>query len=325
MHRRHFITAALAAGADLGLRQARAAGYPDKSRTIRLIVPFAAGGGVDVLARLYAEALKEKHGLSMVVENRGGGSGTIGGQVVHQATPDGYTLLFSASTHTTARLVMKDAPYDPLTGFAPIARVGEAPMLLIMAPDRPQKTIAEVVAAAKKDPSQWVFAASSLGSMGYLATVAFIQNAGVNLTITSYRGTAPAMTDVAGSHVQLMIDPLLVLLPQARAGQVKGLATTTAKRSALAPEIPTAAESGMTGLEFASWYGFWGPKELPLEIVGWLNTAVNEATGELTKAGRFAQLGQDPVTGSPADFASYIAADFKRSETLLKAAKFEPM
>jgi tripartite-type tricarboxylate transporter receptor subunit TctC len=325
LHRRQFIATAIAAGAGLTTRTARAADYPDKSRTIRLIVPFAAGGGVDVLARLYAEALKEKHGLTIVVENRGGGNGSIGGQVVRQAAPDGYTLLFSASTHTMARLVMRDVPYDPVTDFMPIARVGEAPMLLIMAADRPQKTITEVVAAAKKDPGQWVFAASSIGSMGYLATVAFNQNAALNLAITAYRGTAPALTDVAGGHVQLMIDPLLVLLPQARSGQVKGLAITTAKRSALAPDIPTAAESGMSGLEFASWYGFWGPKELPVDTVTWLNTAVNDATADLAKSGRFAKLGQEPVTGTPAEFASYIAADFKRNAALLKAANFQPM
>jgi tripartite-type tricarboxylate transporter receptor subunit TctC len=325
MHRRRFIASALAAGAGLATRNARAAGYPEPGRTIRLVVPFAAGGGVDVLARLYAEALKEKHGLTVIVENRGGASGTIGGELVHKAAPDGYTLLFSASTHATARLVMREVPYDPLTDFVPVARVGEAPMLLIMTKDRPQASIAEVVAAAKKDPGQWVFAASSLGSMGYLATVAFNQNAGLNLTITSYRGTAPALTDVAGGHVQLMIDPLLVLLPQARSGQVKGLAITTAKRSPLAPDIPTAAESGMKGLEFASWYGFWAPKGVPDEVVSWLNTAVNAATAEIDKAGRFAKLGMAPVAGAPEDFARYIAEDFKRSEALLKAADFKPM
>ena len=325
MHRRRFIASALAAGAGLATRTARAAGYPDPSRTIKLVVPFAAGGGVDVLARLYAEAFKEKHGLTVIVENRGGASGTIGGEVVHKAAPDGYTLLFSASTHTTARLVMREVPYDPLTDFVPVALVGEAPMLVIMSRDRPQTSIAEVVAAAKKDPGQWVFGASSLGSMGYLATVAFNQNAGLNLTITSYRGTAPALTDVAGGHVQLMIDPLLVLLPQARSGQVKGLATTTAKRSPLAPDIPTAAESGMTGLEFASWYGFWAPKGVPAEVVSWLNKAANEATVEIDKAGRFAKLGMEPASGTPDDFARYIADDFKRSEALLKAADFKPM
>jgi tripartite-type tricarboxylate transporter receptor subunit TctC len=325
MDRRHFIAGGLAAGAGLTGRAAYAAGYPDKNRTIRLIVPFAAGGGVDVLARLYADAIKRKHGLTIVVENRGGASGTIGGQVVRQSAGDGYTLLFSASTHTTARLVMREVPYDPLVDFTPIARVGEAPMLLIMTKDRPQKTITEVVAAAKKDPAKWVFAASSLGSMGYLATVAFIQNAGVNLTITSYRGTAPALTDVEGGHVQLMIDPLLVLLPQARAGSVKALATTTAKRSPLAPDIATAQESGMPNLVYASWYGFWGPKGMPGEVATWLNGAVNEATDELAKAGRLAQLGQEPVTESPDVFARYIADDFKHSEALLKKAGFKPI
>jgi tripartite-type tricarboxylate transporter receptor subunit TctC len=326
LDRRHFFAAALAAtGAGLIGRSARAQSYPVAGRTIRLVVPFAAGGGVDVLARLYAEALKEKHGLTIVIENRGGANGSLGGQLVHQAAPDGYTLLFSASTHTMARLVMKNAPYDPVTDFVPIARVGEAPMLVIMAAERPQKTVAEVVADARKEPARWVFAASSLGSMGYLATVAFNQNAGLDLAITSYRGTAPALTDVAGGHVQLMIDPLLVLLPQARSGQVKALAITTAKRSPLAPDIPTAAESGMTGLEFASWYGFWGPKGLPADVIAWLNTTVNAATRELAKAGRFAELGQEPVTGTPEDFARYIAADFTRSEALLKAANFQPM
>jgi tripartite-type tricarboxylate transporter receptor subunit TctC len=324
MHRRRFLATALGA-AGLATSPSRAQNFPEPGRLIRLVVPFAPGGGVDVLARLYAEALKEAHGLTVVVENRGGASGTIGGQAVHQAAPDGYTLLFSASTHTTARLVMREVQYDPLTDFSPIARVGEAPMLLIMAPDRPQTTIAEVVAAAKTAPDQWVFAASSLGSMGYLATVAFNQNAGLNLTITSYRGTAPALTDVAGGHVQLMIDPLLVLLPQARAGKVKALATTTAQRSALAPDVPTAAESGMGGLEFVSWYGVWGPKGLAAPVVAWFNTAINAATAELTRAGRFAALGQEPVSGTPEDFARYIAADFKRSEALLKAANFQPM
>jgi tripartite-type tricarboxylate transporter receptor subunit TctC len=326
MHRRRFVTSALAAtGASLIARPARAQSYPVAGRPIRLVVPFAPGGGVDVLARLYAEALKDAHGLTVVVENRGGANGSLGGQMVHQAAPDGYTLLFSASTHTMARLVMRNAPYDPLTEFTPIARVGEAPMLVIMSADRPQKTIAEVIADAKKAPERWIFAASSLGSMGYLATVAFNQNAGLNLTITSYRGTAPALTDVAGGHVQLMIDPLLVLLPQARGGQVKALAITTPKRSALAPDIPTAAESGMIGLEFVSWYGFWGPKGLPAEVVAWINTAANAATRDLVKTGRFAELGQEPVTGTPEDFGRYIEADFTRNVALLKAAKFEPM
>src|SRR5262249_60629178 len=161
-----------------------------------------------------------------------------GREFAPKPAPAGYPLLFSASTHTTARLVMREVPYDPLVDFVPIARAGEAPMLVIMTKDRPQKTIAEVVAAAKKDPGQWVFGASSLGSMGYLATVAFNQNAGLNLTITSYRGTAPALTDVPGGHLQLMIHPLLLLLPPGRTGAGKGPAITTPKRSPPPPPLP---------------------------------------------------------------------------------------
>src|SRR4030088_3208939 len=216
MHRRRFITSALAAsGASLIARPARAESYPLASHPIRLVVPFAPGGGVDVLARLYAEALKDAHGLTVVVENRGGANGSLGGQMVHQAAPDGYTLLFSASTHTMARLVMRNAPYDPLTEFTPIARVGEAPMLVIMSADRPQKTIAEVVADGRKPPGGGHLAAPSLGSLGYLATVAFNQNAGLNLTITSYRGTAPALTDVAGGPREAVFRSLSLALPPA--------------------------------------------------------------------------------------------------------------
>jgi tripartite-type tricarboxylate transporter receptor subunit TctC len=220
---------------------------------------------------------------------------------------------------------MSGVPHDPVTDFTPIARVGEAPIVLIMAPDRPQKTVAEVVADAKQNPDRWVFAASSVGSMGFLATLAFNQLAGLNLTVTAYRGTAPALTDVAGSHVQLMIDPVLALLPMARSGKVKALAVTSAQRTKLAPEIPTVAESGMKGLEFASWYGVWGPKGLRPEVVPWMNRALNAATAELAKSGRFAELGQEPVSSTQQEFVRYIDADVARSADLLHKANFQPM
>jgi tripartite-type tricarboxylate transporter receptor subunit TctC len=325
MHRRDFIAGAVAAGAGLGISPGRAEPFPGPARTIRLIVPFAAGGGVDVLGRLYAEKIKEMHGVTVVVENRAGGNGSIGAAVVLQSPPDGYTLLFSASTHTTARLVMRNVPHDPVADFTPIARVGEAPMILIVSAERPQKTIAEVVADAKLKPDRWVFAASSIGSMGFLATLAFNQLAGLDLTITPYRGTAPALTDVAGGHVQLMIDPVLALLPMAREGKVRALAITMPQRSKLAPEIPTAAESGMKGLEFASWYGVWGPKGMPAEVVPWVNRAFNAATKELAASGRFAELGQEPVISTPEEFARYIDADVARSADLLKKANFQPV
>jgi tripartite-type tricarboxylate transporter receptor subunit TctC len=325
LHRREFLAAALAVGSGLGSAPAFAQsdGYP--KRTIRLIVPFAAGGGVDVFARLLAEKIKEKNGVTIVVENRGGANGAIGGTVVATAEPDGYTLLFSAMTHTMAKQVMKSPPYDPLTDFTPVARVGEAPMLLVMSPKLPFTTITEVVADARKQPDKWVFATAALGAPGHLATVAFNKLASLNLTIAPYRGTAPGLTDVAAGHVQLMIDPVLALLPMARSGHVKALAVTAAKRAALAPEIPTAAESGMPGLEQATWYGVWGPKNLPAPVVAWLNQACNAAVTDLGTSGRLADLGIEPVTGTPEAFARYIVEDVRKNSELLRSVNFEPV
>ena len=326
MHRREFIASALAtAGASFNVATsfAQAGGYP--SRAIHIIVPFAAGGGVDVFARLLGEKLKDKRGVSVVIENRAGGNGSIGGQAVLKSEPDGHTVLFSAATHVMAKQVMKGAPYDPVTDFAAIARVGEAPMLLVMSPKLPPQNITELVAAARANPERWTFAASSLGAPGHLAEIAFNKLAGLNLTIAPYRGTAPALTDVAAGHVQLMIDPVLALLPMAKSGNVKAMAVTAAKRIPLAPDIPVASEAGMRGLEFASWYGVWGPKALPANIVGWLNAAFNEATQELAASGRLAELGIVPVNETPDEFAKFVVKDVKRNTELLQSVKFEPV
>lgn len=324
LRRRDFLQAAAGAAALPTLSCiAKAQTYPD--RPVRIIVPFAPGGGVDVLARHYGEKLKELRRVTAVIENRAGGNGSVGAGVVLQSATDGYTLLFSASTHIMARQIMRNVPFDPVGDFAPIARLGEAPLLVVMAPNLPHTSIAELVAAAKVTPERYTMAVPSLGSMGHLATIAFNHLAGLNLTITSYRGTAPALTDVVGGHVQIMIDAMLALLPQARSGKVKALAITTPKRSALAPDIPTAAESGMKGLEFASWYGVWAPRNVPSEVAAWLNTAFNEMTRELARTGRFAQLGQEPVVETRDEFARFIDADLARNAELLKLANFQPV
>ena len=266
MSLRPYIAAALAiavcCGAAPGFSQT--GNYPN--RTIRIVVPFVPGGGVDTLARMFAEKMQPKLGVTVIVENRAGASGTVGGASVLQSPADGYTVLFSSNTHSMAKQVMSKPPYDPLTDFTPIARVGEAPLLAVMSPQLPQKTLAEVAAAARQNPERWTAGTPSLGSPGHIATIEFNRLSNVILTITPYRGTAAALTDVAGGHIQLLIDAVLVLLPMARGGQVKGLATTTSKRSALAPEVPTAAESGMPGLEVIAWYGMWGPAGMPDEI-----------------------------------------------------------
>ena len=194
-----------------------------------------------------------------------------------------------------------------------------------MSPKLPPQNITELVAAARANPERWTFAASSLGAPGHLAEIAFNKLAGLNLTIAPYRGTAPALTDVAAGHVQLMIDPVLALLPMAKSGNVKAMAVTAAKRIPLAPDIPVASEAGMPGLEFASWYGVWGPKALPANIVAWLNAAFNEATQELAASGRLAELGIVPVSETPDEFAQFVVKDVKRNTELLQSVKFEPV
>ena len=324
--RRRFILSSLAL-ASLSSVTARAVAQTRHlgDRPIKLVVPFAAGGGVDVFARLISEKLRQKNGLTVVVENKGGANGSLGGNAVKSAEPDGTTLLFSAGTHVMARHVMKNAPYDPIEDFVSIARVGEAPMMLIASPKVAPNTISEVIAEARQAPDKWTFGTAALGSPGHLAELEFNRLSGLNLVIQTYRGTAPALNDVAGGHIQLMIDPVLALLPLANAKRVKGLAVTTAKRTALAPDYPTASESGLAGMDHSSWYGVWGPKKLPAELVAQFNKMINDAVEELRMDGQLAKFGIEPVSETPSQFEAFAKAYALRNAELLKASNFEQM
>lgn len=324
LKRRDFlISAAIGVGAAFAPSALWATGdYPN--RPIKMIVPFAPGGGVDVFARLIAQKLRDTKGWTVVVDNRSGANGSVGGNAVRKSDPDGYTILFSAGTHVMAQSVMKTPPYDPIADFAPIALAGEAPMILVMSPQRPETDISQIVASARKKPDEWNFAASALGSPGHLAELEFNRLAKLNLNVVPYRGTAPGLLDVAAGNVQLMIDPVLALLPSAQSGNVKAIALTSAKRSTLAPNVPTAAESGLPGLDLASWYGVWGPKELPADLVKSLNAAVNEAVRGLADGGQLEKIGVEPAIGSPKTFDDFQRAYQKKGAELLTAAKFEP-
>ena len=300
----------------------RAQAFP--SRNIRIVVPVAPGGGVDTFARLIAAKVKTQRDITFIVENRTGGNSTIGGLDVQRAAPDGYTVLFHASTHNVARLVLKNAPYDPIADFTPIALAGHAPLVLIVANNRQEKTLAEIVAAAKKDPKAWTFGTAQLGAPGHLAEVAFNQYAGTSVPIIPYRGTAPAMNDVVGGHVPLMIEAILALLPAVRAGSVRAVAVTGAKRSKLAPEIPTTAEVGMPELSMGAWWGMWGPPNMSADLTRTINGLVNDAVKALGAEGRLDALGIEPAQETPQAFGRFLAADVERSAKLLKAANFQP-
>jgi tripartite-type tricarboxylate transporter receptor subunit TctC len=296
--------------------------FPDKP--IKVIVPYAAGGGVDVMARLFAEKAAPLFGVPVIVENRAGASGTIGGQAVHQSQPDGYTLLFAPLTHVMANIVLKSAPYDAVNDFTPVARVGESSMLVVVSTKTTPKTLAEVAVEAREHPADWTIATSGLGSAGHVASIELSNVSKANMTITPYRGTAPALTDVMGGHVQLLIDSIVTLLPAARDGKVRALAITASKRSALAPEVPTAVESGMPSLTFTSWFGFFGPKGMPKDVVTKLNATFNEAGKKLAAEKRLDPLGAEPVAETPEDFARFVRAQVERNTKLLQGAGFKP-
>jgi tripartite-type tricarboxylate transporter receptor subunit TctC len=296
--------------------------FPDK--TIKIVVPFAAGGGIDVMARLFADKAKGMLGVPVIVENRAGASATIGGLTVHQSPPDGYTLLFVPVTHSMANVVMKSVPYDAVNDFTPVARVGISPLLVVMSNKMPQTTVAEVAAAARERPADWTIATSGLGSAGHITSIEFRNLAKADMTITPYRGTAPALTDVMGGHVQLLIDSIITLLPPARDGRIKALAVTSTKRSVLAPEVPTAAESGMPSLEFTAWFGFLGPKGMPPDVVARLNGVFNETGRMLAAENKLAPLGTEPVAETPEAFARFIRVQVDRNTKLLQGAGFKP-
>ncbi len=296
--------------------------FPDG--TIKLIVPFAAGGGVDNAARLIAKQMQMNLNVSIVVENKPGASGTIGGKFVQGAQADGQTLLFSASTQALTKLVIANPPYDPLTDFSYVARVGEAPLLMVIAPTLPQSKLKEVMDAAKQNPDKWTAGLPALGAASHLATLMFAKEGNLNLTMTAYKGTAPALTDVAGGHSQILIDSIISLQSMAKAGKVKPIIVTSAKRSSVMPNVPTASESGYPKFVTESWYGIWAPKGTPEDRVQLLNKAANEAVRQLTKSGAFEQLGIEPIVESVDDFKKYTGKYINENAELLKGAGFKP-
>jgi tripartite-type tricarboxylate transporter receptor subunit TctC len=291
---------------------------------IRVIVPFTPGGATDGMARVTTGKLQEKLNQTIIVENRPGANGAVGGQFVAQAAPDGYTFCFSASIQVLARFVMRNPGYDPVADLLPVVRVGQGPLLLIQHAQRPQTTLAETLAAVRANPRDWSFAVSSLGAAGHLATIEFIRQAGVDLIQVPYRGTAPAITDVVAGTTQLMFDPILATLPQVRGGRVRGLAITASARSAAAPEIPTAQEAGMPGLDIQSWWGLWGPRGLPAEIPARIGEVLRTGMFEPDVIQRVATLGIEPLAEPAAEFAAFIQRDVTRAQELLRLANFQP-
>jgi tripartite-type tricarboxylate transporter receptor subunit TctC len=301
------------------------AAWPAPGRTIKVIVPFPPGAANDALGRLLAQRLQEKFGASAVVENRTGGSGLIGTNAVIQADPDGYTLLASAFNTAVMPMILKGATFDPETDLEVIARTAVAPLVVLQTGARPQKTMSEMLAAAKAKPEEWAFAISALGSAGHLATIDLGRRAGIKFPLVPYRGTTPALTDVMSGSVQLLIDPAFALLPTAKDGtRARALGIASKTRSQLAPDVPTVGEQGLPGFEFNSWYGVWAPKGTPRDITDKVNALLQETMRDPAVVTRLTSQLLEPVTESIADSKKFIASEIVRARELLKLVNFQP-
>jgi tripartite-type tricarboxylate transporter receptor subunit TctC len=292
--------------------------------SVRLIVPYAPGGGIDGIGRLLAQRMEATSGESWVVKNRSGGNGIVGAEAVARAVPDGCTLMMSADIHTIAREVMRSVPYDPIRDFTPVARVAHAPLLLVGSPDLEARSFAELVVDVRARPMRYSFANSALGSMGHLATETFKKLTGSDLLLVSYRGTGPALNDVVAGSVSLMLVPLPSAITQVQAGLLRAYAITSPARSPLAPEVPSVAEAGMPGLEFDTWYGVWGPKGLLPATTARLNAAIQDALSDAETAARLATLGGEPVREDSAGFARFIDESCARMKRIIADAGIQP-
>lgn len=296
--------------------------YP--SRVVTVVVPYPAGGSVDGVARLLAQKLTESYGQSFIVENRAGGAGGIvGANYVAKAAPDGYTLMLTASIHVVTPFLHKAVPYDVVTDFTPISLVASGPLIVSTTAQTPAKTLKEFFDLVRKDPNKYTFATSSFGSAGHMAIELLKRDAGVDTVVVPYKGASPALTDLMSGQVQLIADPILSSLPLAKAGSIKALAITSTKRIDIAPEIPTVAESGMKGFDFGSWYGLWGPKGLPADLVTTIQAEVARIVRRPEVRERFALLGFEPLGSTPDYFAGYIKDEMAKYQQIIKDANIK--
>lgn len=318
MKKRNFTLSALAALATLAAPAALAQAYPTKP--IRLVVPFPAGGATDIFARAVSQKLGEKLGTTVVVDNKPGAGGTIGSDLAAKAPADGYTLLLAtSSTHSIGPSFGK-VPYDAVADFTPISHVGNAPSIMLVPNTSPAKTVKEWVDYAKKNPGKLNYASSGNGTVVHLGTEYFKAQANLFLVHIPYRGTALAIPDLVSGKVDVLFDSLPSGLPHVKEGRLRALGITSAKRSALLPDLPAISES-VPGYETVTWFGLYGPKGLPAELATRLSTGINQALQDPDVKERLARLGIDPVGGTPAQFAAMANADRAKWKKIITERK----
>jgi tripartite-type tricarboxylate transporter receptor subunit TctC len=317
MKRRQILAAPVLAG--LATLAGAQGAYPNKP--IRLVVPFPAGGATDIFARTLSQKLGEKIGQTIVVENRPGAGGAIGSDLVAKAAPDGYTLLLAtSSTHTIGPALNPRMPYDAVNDFAPICHVGNAPSIMLVPNSSPAKTLKDWIEYARKNPGRLNYASSGNGTIVQLTAELFKSQAGVFMVHIPYKGTALAIPDLVSGKVDVLFDSLPTGLPHVRDGRLRALAVTSAKRTSMAPELPAISEA-LPGYESNTWFGLYGPKNLPQDLLARVNTSANQALADPEVKDKLARLGIEPVGGTPAQFSQMLAADSVKWKKIISERK----
>ena len=293
--------------------------YPAKA--IRYVVPFPAGGPLDIVARAIGQELNKSWGQPVVIDNRPGAGGNIGADLVAKAPADGYTILMGAvSTHAINVTLYNTLPYDPIRDFAPVTLITSVPNVLVVHPSVPANNVKELIALAKSRPGQLNFASGSTGSAGHLAGELFNSMAGVRMTHIPYKGAAPAVVDLMAGHVSLMFDNMSSALPNIKATRVRALAVTTLKRSPLLPQLPTISDAGLRGFDIATWFGIFAPAGTPPDIVARLNGEIVRILHTPEMKERLALLGAEPIGNKPDEFAAFVRAEIPKYAKVIQAS-----
>jgi tripartite-type tricarboxylate transporter receptor subunit TctC len=301
---------------------AHAQAYPD--RLIKIIVPYPAGGAVDIVARTIGQPLAEALKQPTIIDNRPGASANIGMNMVAKATPDGYTLLMASNGLATNMALFPSLTFDGRRDFAPIAKIGYAPLVIVVPVSSPVKSLKELIAMAKAEPGKLTYASAGNGSSGHLAGELLKSTAKIDVLHIPYKGGAPAITDLLGERISFMpINPVEVIA-HIRAGRLRALAVASDKRSPLLPDVPTATEAGLAGYEASVWWGLVAPVKTPLEIVRQLNVETNKALANPAIADKLSELGVVVTPGTPDQFAAFIKAQTKLWSGVIKANGIQP-
>ena len=312
------LTMALVCALALGAR-ASAQDYP--SKPIRIVVPFGPGGGGDIVGRIFGQALQEQLGQPVVVENKPGAAGTLGNEMIARAEKDGYTIGVMTAGQVIAAAMNKSLRYDPTTAFEPISQVGTASLMLVARADFPASNVNELIAAAKANPGKINVASPGFGATQHMSGELFKQMAGIDMVSVQFRTTPEAVTAVLGKQVDVLFDTVLAVIGQVQSGQLKAIAVTSKDRFPIVPDVPAIAESAaMKSYDVSTWYGFFGPRGIPPQIVARLNKALNEA---LTDAGVREKLTKAGVTvkgSTPDEFGTFMADELARWNKVREAA-----